>query len=499
MRKVAWAAARLVLLLLGGVVVGFLALVAVYALPTEPIAQQVRLSVQAFDGSWQTGEIPYEQLVKGYQTTQLDNTTDATMLMAAAHENDQPLLRRAVNVPTYTYRGMYSALIEYGQSGTENLRSSNSARYWLGFLVWLKPLLYLFSYMDIRMALLCAQLLLLVAVVAAMAHRGLTRATPALAVALLAVTPSVIGFSMQFSSVYILMLTATLLLLWRPALVISRVRAAAFFLLTGMATTYFDYLTYPVATFGLPFLTAMLLCPVGSKADGLRRFALLLAAWLAGYFGMWAGKWVLAALFSGDAWFWPNLFAKVAERGAMQSEGTSISLVAVYAAVLRVFAKRAYLMLTAALATVYAVLLARKAVRGRRPGAQVKPVSNAPWRASWPAMMLTSLMPFVWYVFTANHTFNHAFFTSRALVVTVFAAALMLSAPLGGLMPSPIGAVYPAVPASGGSEPDARPVPYLLCPLSPDQFGAQTDISRPTRYKRTATPLPGCRGSFFAA
>lgn len=429
MRKGAWAAGRLFLLLISGVVVGFLALVAVYALPTERIAQQVRLSAQAFDGSWQTGEIPYEQLVKGYLTTQLDNTTDATMLMAAAHENDQPLLRRAANVPTYAYRGMYTALIEYGQNGTVNLRSSNSARYWLGFLVWLKPLLLVFSYMDIRMLLISVQLLLLVALVTAMARRGLARATPALAVALLTVTPSVTGFSMQFSSVFLLMMLAMLWLLYRPALLQSAFRAAAFFLLTGMATSYFDYLTYPVATFGLPFLTAMLLRPAGSKFGGLKRFAMLFAAWLMGYFGMWAGKWVIASLFSGDAWFWPNLLAKVAERGGMATKGVSLSLITVYGAVLRIFAKKVYLLLAMVLGAGYLALLVRNWVRGRRRNAGSVAAHNAAWRSAWPALMLTGLLPFVWYAFTANHTYNHAFFTSRALVVTVFALALLLSAP----------------------------------------------------------------------
>ena len=429
MRKGAWAAARLLLILLCGVVVGFLALVAVYALPTERIAQQVRLSAQAYDGSWQTGEIPYEQLVKGYLTTQLDNTTDATMLMAAAHENDQPLLCRAANVPTYAYRGMYTALIEYGQNGTVNLRSSNSARYWLGFLVWLKPLLYVFSYMDIRMFLISVQLLLLVALAAAMARRGLARATPALAVALLAVTPSVTGFSMQFSSVFLLMMLAMLGLLYKPALLQNAFRASVFFLITGMATSYFDYLTYPVATFGLPFLTAMLLRPAGSKIDGLKRFALLLAAWLTGYFGMWAGKWVIASLFSGDAWFWPNLLAKVAERGGMASKGMSLSLGAVYSAVLRMFAKKAYLLLAIAMGAGYLAILVRSSVQKRRQNAGSVAAHNTAWRSAWPAITLTGLLPFVWYAFTANHTFNHAFFTSRALVITVFAFALLLSAP----------------------------------------------------------------------
>ena len=36
------------------------------------------------------------------------------------------------------------------------------------------------------------------------------------------------------------------------------------------------------------------------------------------------------------------------------------------------------------------------------------------------ALVCVALLPLGWYLFTANHTYNHAFFTSRALCVTVF-------------------------------------------------------------------------------
>lgn len=421
---------RLSLLLLGGIVIGFVLLVAVYAIPIAPIAQNVRLSVQSLDGSWQTGEIPYEQLVKGYLSTQLDNTTDATMLMAAANESDLPLIQRAINVSTYTYQGMYSALIEYGKNGTVNLYSSPSARYWLGFLVFLKPLLCFLSYMDIRMLQMIVQLLLLCAVIVGFCRRGLTRFVLAFGLSLLAVTPAITGFSMQFSTVYTLFLLAMLALLYCPCIMEGRFHMVAFFLLTGMATSYFDYLTYPIAVFGMPFILFQLLRPTGTRKEALTRLLLCLAAWFAGYFGMWAGKWIITMLLGSDAWFLPNLLAKITERSFYEASGTSISLISVLSSVLGVFAKKTYLLVAVLALSVYFALLFRRMVHCKKDlPLAVQPVCFPSTRkpdGQALAISLTALLPFLWYIFASNHTYNHSFFTSRALVVSAFAAFSLL-------------------------------------------------------------------------
>lgn len=419
------------MILICGIAVGFLLLVAVYAIPVAPIAKNVILSAQALDGSWETGEIPYEQLVKGYLTTQLDNTTDATMLMAAVHENDQPLLRRAINVSAYAYQGMDTALIEYARSGTENLRSVDSARYWLGFLIWLKPLLCVFSYMDIRALQMALQLLLLGGVLLGFHRRGLSTAAPAFVLSLLAITPAITGFSMQFSSVYTLYLVAALVLLYCPRLARPGFGAAAFFLMVGMATSYFDYLTYPIATFGVPFLLHTLLHPSASRKVAAQRFAVLLGAWLAGYFGMWAGKWVLATLLSGDGWFLPNLLAKVTERSSYTTRGDSFSYLAVLRAVLGIFAKKAYVAVALLLTVCYAVVASCLLLRRRHGRATLTRGSEyITARGQGLSFALTGVLPFAWYAMASNHSINHAFFTSRALVVSLFALGLWLLIPL---------------------------------------------------------------------
>lgn len=413
---------RLALILVCGIVTGFLLLVAVYALPTAPVAENVRLSVQSLDGSWETGEIAYEQLVKGYVTTQLDNSTDANMLLVAAHESDESPVQQAIDTATYMLGGRcYPALIAYGQTGAETLTSVPIARYWHGYLIFLKPLLSFLSYMDIRMLQMIVQQLLLGAAVVGFCRRGLTRYTPALLLSLLCITPAVTGFSLQFSTVYTLFLVAVLLLLYAPGIARTRFSRAVFFLLVGMATSYFDYLTYPVATFGMPFITLLLLYPAESRKQAALEMAVCLGAWLAGYFGMWAGKWIIAALLGQDGWFVPNLLAKIGQRSSHVAEGVSIGYFALLRALMSVFAKRTYLLAAVLTALGYGFWAWRLRRKIRTPERRF------PERKSRVTLALAALLPPVWYAFTANHTYDHLFFTSRALVVTAFAVLALIT------------------------------------------------------------------------
>lgn len=415
---------RLALILVCGIVTGFLLLVAVYALPVAPVAENVRLSVQSLDGSWETGEIAYEQLVKGYVTTQLDNSTDANMLLVAAHENDESPVQQAIDTATYMLGGRcYPALLAYGQTGTETLTSVPIARYWHGYLIFLKPLLSFLSYMDIRMLQMIVQQLLLGAAVVGFCRRGHARYTPAFLLALLCVTPAVTGFSLQFSTVYTLFLVAMLALLYFPRVALTRFSRIAFFLLIGMATSYFDYLTYPIAAFGMPFVTLLILYPAESRKQAVLELAICLGAWLIGYFGMWAGKWIIAALLGQDGWFIPNLLAKIGQRSSHEAEGVSISYLTLLRSLLDVFKKRTYLLAGALTAVGYGLW----AWRLRRKNLNPADRTRTPLGHSRIALLVASLLPAVWYAFTANHAYNHLFFTSRALAVTVYAVLALVT------------------------------------------------------------------------
>ena len=81
-------------------------------------------------------------------------------------------------------------------------------------------------------------------------------------------------------------------------------------------------------------------------------------------------------------------------------------------------------MVGAAAALGYGVLFFRRKARHL-------PAAEKPDLAA--SLLAVSLLPIAWYLFASNHTYNHAFFASRALCVTVFAigSALIARLPAG--------------------------------------------------------------------
>lgn len=98
-------------------------------------------------------ESVYPQQVKGYKSSQLDNETDAIMLLDAIHPaQNRSALENALRVSRITFSDTTSSCIDLIQYAWENKtldQTVDYTRYWHGYLVWLKPLLLLMDYADL--------------------------------------------------------------------------------------------------------------------------------------------------------------------------------------------------------------------------------------------------------------------------------------------------------------------------------------------------------------
>ena len=68
-----------------------------------------------------------------------------------------------------------------------------------------------------------------------------------------------------------------------------------FFLIVGILTSYFDFLTYPVVTLGIP-LCCYFLLESDRLWNNIKRLTGFSVSWAIGYAGMCAAKWVIADL-----------------------------------------------------------------------------------------------------------------------------------------------------------------------------------------------------------
>lgn len=229
-------------IVISGVLVATLLLTLIYAIPVENMRNHVK------DSLWiQHRENDYMTLMES-GNSRLDGFTDAIMLKNAIYNGKENALVKAMRVPSNLFKLKTNSPTAALIADAENMqpkRSGGYERYWHGYLLFLKPLLLVLDYGQIRLVNMFCQILLTCLVLAYMLKRKLTRYIPALILSLCFLTPIVLPLSLQFSSVFYVMLL-TMLALLKYDLKIENPKLMYLFLFSGMATSFLDFLTYPL-------------------------------------------------------------------------------------------------------------------------------------------------------------------------------------------------------------------------------------------------------------
>ena len=131
----------------------FLLLLGACALPGEPVRRNLARSVP---GLQQEGMYPE---YFGFKLFQMDNYTDTIMLFEAASADETDPLTAAMTNTAYnidnfsTLADDLGTYLEARAAGTPlpaDLEPFSYARYWHGYLIWLRPLLCLMPYQGVR-------------------------------------------------------------------------------------------------------------------------------------------------------------------------------------------------------------------------------------------------------------------------------------------------------------------------------------------------------------
>ncbi|MBR1457458.1 MAG: hypothetical protein IJ594_09930 [Oscillospiraceae bacterium] len=365
--------------------------------------------------------------LEDYSRRQMDNYTDSIMLLEADYDGPESLWAKAINVYRVGQKGHgpYKAVVDQTRLGDADAYRASYARYWHGFLVFLRPAYAMLGYLGIRHLNMLLQYALLTLLLLLLRWRCPQALLPFILTVLL-LAPTAITRSLQFSSVYYVVLFTSLLLLWDPGELLAGDRAAYLFLLAGMATVYLDLLTYPTASLTIPLT---LLCAREARGacpprESLRRVLLCAALWFLGYGCMWAGKWLLAALLGGGDFLESLLNVIRTRSSATNGYNDHVSRTrALWVNVKMLFENRHLLLLTGFYAGA-ALLLRLRGLARRGAGADRR--------------LLLFLIPAAigpcWLLLLSNHSTIHCWFTYRTLAATVFSllTALGLAAEARG-------------------------------------------------------------------
>lgn len=403
---------RSALSLLAAILAGVLLLTAVYALPTARMRHHVSISLPYI-----LSEGDRYQWAPYHNGTELDGFTDAIMLSNAIYDAQGSPLHNALVNPRMEFTPgdtvPVDSLSQYAQ-GADNGREVTYARYWHGYLVFLKPLLLFFTPSDIRLLNMTAQLVLAAVLLALSYQRGGLKLTLPLGAALLCLNPISTALCFQYTDVYLLTLVFGILLLWRRT--DEKKYGCLLYLWLGIGIGFFDFLTYPVAALGI-LLAMELTISASGLWKKIGRMILNSTAWAVGYGGMWAGKWVVASILT-DKNVVLDALQNISGRTSSTAGEEAVDIFSVLWQNAQTYVNIQTLFLALVLVGLLGYLLLVKKYRLHPTASTLVP------------LLLCALYPIAWYVVVRNHSMIHAYMTHRDLAVSVMALGCAIGASL---------------------------------------------------------------------
>ena len=428
---------RTVVALAASCVSGLLLLLVVYSLPIEPIQDRISQSVGIFidEGTYPT--------LSNTSASRLDNFTDSKMLLTAGYNGKEPLLDRALmgysdiltdSGPVDSLISMYS---DHDATDHDSALSKTTyARYWQGYLVYLKPLLCVFNYGTIRLIIGLAMIMLSLSLIIRMlCSARLKIYTPPLCILYLTISPFAISHSLQYAPIFFISLIGIhIVLSLLRSQQIESISSTTFeqklyivFLSIGITTNYFDFLTYPLLTLGVPLLFVVCLSEKRTFRPILKALCIACLGWGIGYGGMWISKWFIAAALSrnyniiidtlNQAAF--RSFASTPADGLSTPEGFSVSA-AIVRNITQYCSPNALIALGCGLLYYAIRLFYACSANQYRPEIDARLFANG----------IIALLPFLWTIVLSNHSFIHFWFTYRIFSLTggalLFSLAMML-------------------------------------------------------------------------
>lgn len=352
----------------------------------------------------------------------LDNSSDEIMLFTAldTSRTDQSALYRSMS--------MYN-----GYTGQEY------SYYWHGYVSVLRPLLCVISYDDLRFLNGLLQMLLTFTLVIKVWQKkgkiyGLIMLT-----SYILLMPMALMFSLQYTWVFYIGMLAALFLICKGGWAVEKQRYVLIFFVIGMLTSYFDMLTYPLFTWGVPLLWWMMMrepeqaglevnshtigsgnrsllsrilrsVPDGGwhRGAGMKRVTEVIVSgisWVLGYGIFWVAKWCLATVVLKRN-VMQLAIDEVFLRAGMEDK---LSLADRFSAAYTNWKHYEYF--------VYVLILLAWFLWGT-----IKAFRKG-WNVSHNvyAYLLAAVSSVVWYFVLADHTGAHHFFTYRIYNVSILA------------------------------------------------------------------------------
>ena len=370
-------------------------------LPYESIQRSVEKSLPELleDGNYS------KAILKGDRYRQ-DNFTDALILNIAVCSDPKRPVWSAMMAPISF---LSSDTVEWSAAAYLNYKIEHMdlspdwfySRYWHGSASVCRVLLTVMTYQQIKWFFyIVSSLLLLIFAVKIVNRAGWIKSLP-LFLSLLFANFFVTQFSIQFFPVMAIALIGGIWMCRNGTE--SRNKVSMCLFIAGIFTAYFDLLTAPLLTLGLPLIVYLILQGEEKKSayELYKSIFILCVFWFIGYAGAWVIKWILAAIFADSTAI--NIAIQAIKSRTTTDEYTRWDAVV----------QNLNLIPFVWLNIVLSLLLLLTFFNFNKKGI---PLAIA--------FLMVGLSPYMWYFVLSSHSHPHWWFTYRAQIISMSCAML---------------------------------------------------------------------------
>jgi hypothetical protein len=371
-----------------------------YTIPTRLIKDHVSGSISLFS---KEGMHPTINL--GFKKTKLDNFTDMLMLNMAVSPIKGNYLNESLNnklsqIPP-KIQGTDIDQLQSLKSSVNGKSNSiiSYARYWHGYQIFLKPELVLLTYKQIRVVnMILLYILFLYTIFIVYKKLGLITAV-LFTYSMLMVDILAVPLSIQFSSVFYIMLLGVILILHISDKLNANKLLIYIFFIIGCLTSFFDLLTAPLLTLGIPLIFAIMI--TNKKGNGNNYIVLIqnTILWILGYALTWSTKWIIAT----------KLLKRDVIHDALSTLLFRVGLTQKISPIVTLY--RNIVSMVNVPNIIIVLLLIFLLIKFRDKNKHL--INCLP-------LLIVGIYPYIWFIILKNHSYEHFTFTYRIQGITLF-------------------------------------------------------------------------------
>lgn len=416
--------AKYIFIILVLIIIYILLLILTNKIPSSMLEKNIKESSQILEEEGETKEVNL-----GYKKEYVFNFSDALMLnMAYSVNSNKPiesmLLSRKDYIPNVTKTENTKPTINIGTdprfidaktgdvSHTKELNhfinnkdmeeSYEYARYWHGYMIFLRPLLIIFNINQIRI-LFTIILVGLSLVLLYLLYKKINLITAiSFALGLFSCSVFIVGQSLSEISVFIITLIMSIILLLKKD--VNKNLGIPFFI-CGSLVGFMDLLTEPLIPLLIPITVYFLIAQKQEKMswkDALKKYIYLCFIWVVAYIATWILKWVILDIVKNR-----GIFAQALDQILVRSSDKRITYIRILKRIYQYFSiSSLYIMIIPMIIMIIIGIIREK---NRKSKLQICLLP----------FIFNLLAPFVWYFFIKNHSYIHPFFSYKLLFITV--------------------------------------------------------------------------------